>query len=185
MRLDGKVAVITGAASGFGEGMAKRFAAEGAKIMVADINDNGSARVVGEIAAASNEQAQGISQVNEGLMQLDIVTQQNTASAEESASAAVELSGQASQLQDILKQFKIKETTDVRGLPSGMTPEMNAIFAQYLESQGQATANLLEVPSSMGHQNHTQSSVPKVLLESAHSDPNDIIPMDDADMGRY
>jgi 3-oxoacyl-[acyl-carrier protein] reductase len=51
MRLDGKVAVITGAASGFGEGMAKRFAAEGAKIMVADINDNGSARVVGEITA--------------------------------------------------------------------------------------------------------------------------------------
>lgn len=43
MRLDGKVAVITGAASGFGEGLAKRFAAEGAKIMVADINDNGSA----------------------------------------------------------------------------------------------------------------------------------------------
>jgi 3-oxoacyl-[acyl-carrier protein] reductase len=38
MRLDGKVAVVTGAASGFGRGIAELFAAEGAKIVVADIN---------------------------------------------------------------------------------------------------------------------------------------------------
>ena len=37
MRLKDKVAIITGAASGFGEGMAKRFAEEGAKIVVADL----------------------------------------------------------------------------------------------------------------------------------------------------
>ncbi len=38
MRLEGKVAVITGAASGFGEGIAKRFAEEGAAIVVADLD---------------------------------------------------------------------------------------------------------------------------------------------------
>jgi 3-oxoacyl-[acyl-carrier protein] reductase len=38
MRLDGKVAVVTGAASGFGRGIAELFVAEGAKIVVADIN---------------------------------------------------------------------------------------------------------------------------------------------------
>ncbi|MET4805900.1 SDR family oxidoreductase [Limibacillus sp. MBR-115] len=38
MRLEGKVAVITGAASGFGEGIAKRFAEEGAAVVVADLN---------------------------------------------------------------------------------------------------------------------------------------------------
>lgn len=48
-RLDGKVAIITGAASGFGEGMAKRFAEEGAKIVVADLNMKGAERVSGEI----------------------------------------------------------------------------------------------------------------------------------------
>lgn len=38
MRLNGKVAVVTGAASGFGEGIARRFAAEGAQVIVADID---------------------------------------------------------------------------------------------------------------------------------------------------
>lgn len=52
-RLKDKVAVITGAASGFGEGMAKRFAEEGAKVIVADLNQKGAERVAGEIGAAA------------------------------------------------------------------------------------------------------------------------------------
>ena len=44
-RLKDKVAIITGAASGFGEGMAKRFAEEGAKVVVADLNAKGAERV--------------------------------------------------------------------------------------------------------------------------------------------
>ncbi|MCB1382233.1 MAG: SDR family oxidoreductase [Notoacmeibacter sp.] len=50
-RLEGKVAIITGGASGFGEGMAKRFAEEGAKVVVADLNAKGAARVANEIGA--------------------------------------------------------------------------------------------------------------------------------------
>lgn len=50
-RLDGKVAIITGAASGFGEGMAKRFAEEGCCVVVADMNGEGAERVAGEIGA--------------------------------------------------------------------------------------------------------------------------------------
>lgn len=48
-RLQDKVAVVTGAASGFGEAMAKRFAEEGAKVVVADMNADGAKRVAGEI----------------------------------------------------------------------------------------------------------------------------------------
>lgn len=53
MRIPGKVAVITGAGSGFGEGTAKRFAAEGATVVVADINGEAAARVADEIGEAA------------------------------------------------------------------------------------------------------------------------------------
>lgn len=49
MRLQGKTAIVTGAGSGFGAGIARRFAAEGAAVIVADINAEAAARVAGEI----------------------------------------------------------------------------------------------------------------------------------------
>ncbi|HEX6689920.1 MAG TPA: SDR family oxidoreductase [Burkholderiales bacterium] len=49
MRLKGKTAIITGAGSGFGEGIAKRFAQEGAKVIVNDINAQGGERVAREV----------------------------------------------------------------------------------------------------------------------------------------
>ncbi|MFP4527521.1 MAG: methyl-accepting chemotaxis protein [Candidatus Kapaibacterium sp.] len=71
-----------------------------------------SADIVSEIATLSNEQAQAIAQINEGLTQIDKVTQTNTASAEESASAAEELSGQSSNLNQMIARFKIDEISD-------------------------------------------------------------------------
>lgn len=49
MRLKGKSAVVTGAASGFGRGIAERFAAEGARVAVVDIDGKGAERAAGEI----------------------------------------------------------------------------------------------------------------------------------------
>ena len=49
MRLKNKVAIVTGGASGFGEGIVKRFAKEGAHVLVADINIEGAEKVVSEI----------------------------------------------------------------------------------------------------------------------------------------
>ncbi len=62
-----------------------------------------------EIAAASSEQAHEITQVTGGLTSIDQVSQQNTASAEESAAAAEELSSQAAQLQSMLQRFTLKQ----------------------------------------------------------------------------
>jgi 3-oxoacyl-[acyl-carrier protein] reductase len=50
--LPGKIAIVTGAGSGFGEGIAKRFAAEGAKVVVNDIAVAGGERVAREIGQA-------------------------------------------------------------------------------------------------------------------------------------
>ncbi|MCW1969775.1 MAG: glucose 1-dehydrogenase [Anaerolineae bacterium] len=55
MKLNNKIAVITGAGSGFGEGMAKHFAANGATVVVADVVEAAAARVATEIAAAGGK----------------------------------------------------------------------------------------------------------------------------------
>ncbi len=49
MRLKGKTAIVTGAASGFGAGIARKFAAEGANVMVVDLNTDAAKTVAAEI----------------------------------------------------------------------------------------------------------------------------------------
>jgi 3-oxoacyl-[acyl-carrier protein] reductase len=53
VRLEDRIAIVTGAGSGFGEGIAKRFAQEGAKVVVNDINSHGGERVAAAIGTAA------------------------------------------------------------------------------------------------------------------------------------
>lgn len=55
MKLKGKVAVVTGAGSGMGEAIALLYAKEGAKVVVADINENTANKVAEEIKASDGE----------------------------------------------------------------------------------------------------------------------------------
>ena len=64
---------------------------------------------VGEITSASTEQAGAISQITAGLDQISNVVQSNSATAEESAAASEELSGQAMMLQEEVAKFTLKE----------------------------------------------------------------------------
>ena len=52
MRLEGRTAIITGSGSGFGEGIAKTFATEGAAVVINDVNKDGGTRVLAEITEA-------------------------------------------------------------------------------------------------------------------------------------
>jgi 3-hydroxybutyrate dehydrogenase len=60
MRLEGKVAIITGAASGIGRGMAQRFASEGAKVVIADLEQARPETAAAEIAAATHGHLLGL-----------------------------------------------------------------------------------------------------------------------------
>ena len=53
MRLQDKCTIITGAASGFGAGMARKFVAEGARVMLADIDGDAAERLSAELGAAA------------------------------------------------------------------------------------------------------------------------------------
>ncbi len=67
-----------------------------------------AAKLVGEIAIASNEQAAGVSQINVGIEQMSQVVQNNSATAEEAAATSEELSSQAELLKNMIAQFKLK-----------------------------------------------------------------------------
>ncbi|XP_021865152.1 short chain aldehyde dehydrogenase 1 isoform X2 [Spinacia oleracea] len=59
MRLKGKVAIITGGASGFGEMTAKVFVQQGAKVIIADVQDEKGISLCNEIISSSNNHAYG------------------------------------------------------------------------------------------------------------------------------
>ncbi|HUB24766.1 MAG TPA: hypothetical protein VL992_05000, partial [Tepidisphaeraceae bacterium] len=81
-------------------------------------------QLIAEIAAASAEQSQGVSQVNQAIQQMDKVTQGNAASAEESAASAEELNSQSEQLRSVVVDLR----SIVQGGPSrAARPEARGI----------------------------------------------------------
>lgn len=64
--------------------------------------------LVGNIAAASNDQAAAIAQIDQGILQVSTVVQTNSATAEESAASSEELSGQADMLKQMVGNFQLQ-----------------------------------------------------------------------------
>ena len=54
MKLSGKAAIVTGGASGFGAGIVRRFIAEGARVVIADINGNAASALADELGDAAS-----------------------------------------------------------------------------------------------------------------------------------
>jgi methyl-accepting chemotaxis protein len=74
-----------------------------------------TADLIGEMSAASNEQAEGIGQISLGLSQIDRVTQQNTAVAEQTSSSAAQLSSGAARVSDLVRRFRLADESASAG----------------------------------------------------------------------
>ena len=81
--------------------------------------------IMGEISAASNEQALGVSQVGEAVSLMDQVTQQNAALVEEMAAAATSLKSQAQDLVQTVAVFKLKGGHEAKPAFRSATPAKN------------------------------------------------------------
>ncbi|MBK9516384.1 MAG: PAS domain-containing protein [Anaeromyxobacter sp.] len=92
--------------AGEGEVTSRQLAASLGEIVggIGQVSD-----IVSEIAAAAREQTGGLAQVARAMAEVDKVTQQNAASAEESSSAASQLSGQAEELSAMVGAFRLEE----------------------------------------------------------------------------
>ena len=132
--------------------------------------------LVSEIASASNEQAQGITQVNQALGQVDQVTQQNTANAEEGAAAAEELAGQASHLKQMLTRFKLRNGNG-RSRKVAQLPPARGEAAGHIGGNGEHVH--YHVASMEGGNGAIADEQTKAFK------PSDVIALDDKEFGKY
>jgi methyl-accepting chemotaxis protein len=109
------------------------------------------AQLIAEIATASNEQSQGIGQVNAAMSQMDKVTQANASTAEESAAAAEEMSAQSGALKEAVAHLQQL----VGGVQNGNERHTNATAALRPQAANAATGKVpgrapqLEIPDAL------------------------------------
>ncbi len=85
-----------------------QVASDTAKTLAEIVDHVGSmAQLLDRIAQASDEQANGVGQVSTGLRQIETVTQQNTSSAEETASVSREMNTSAERLSELVARFQL------------------------------------------------------------------------------
>lgn len=130
--------------------------------------------LIGEIAAASQEQAQGVSQISKAIAEMDKVVQRNAANAEESASAAEELNAQAIGMKEHVGEL----VALVKG-GGGAPAYADAQSPEIVERRGKtlplpATAKHSGLPGASGKNRKTPSGARIVK-------PGEIIPMDEKD----
>jgi len=133
--------------------------------------------LVDEIAAASQEQAKGIDQVNIAVGQMDKVTQQNAANAEESASAAGDMSAQAEQMKKAVGALmKLVGANGNGGKRRRMHTEAGNRLAQ--------PSNRAALAAPAG-KNRDRACRPTGSRTKNEVHPDEIIPLDENDFSDY
>jgi len=101
--------------------------------------------IMAEITAASQEQTQGIEQINQAITQMDQVTQQNAALVEEAAAAAASLQEQASGLSQVVSVFKLDSAQQVN---YAAAPQRSTPVAKGTPRQPPAAKQAIAAPQS-------------------------------------
>jgi methyl-accepting chemotaxis protein len=96
--------------------------------------------LMGDISAASNEQAAGVAQVGEAVVQMDQVTQQNAALVEEMAAAASSLKSQAQELVQVVAVFKLGADNGQHDMRRGASLQSYQPVSRPLAVKAQAPA---------------------------------------------
>lgn len=97
--------------------------------------------IVAEIAAASAEQSQGIEQVNQAVSQMDEITQQNAALAEEASASSVAMSDQSTNMSQILSFFKAGKSQSVAQTVAPVAPPQTSKSQQPVAQASAASSN--------------------------------------------
>ncbi len=135
--------------------------------------------LVGEIAAASNEQAQGIDQVNRAVSQMDQVTQSNAASAEESASASEQLNAQSESLNEVVNELFEMVSGAKRGAAATASLHTAPVHKPVARLKGlpkPSHANVKSVSKTKTHNPVVKGGSSKAIRQA-----EDVIPFDDHD----
>jgi methyl-accepting chemotaxis protein len=143
-------------------------------------------QLIGEIAAASNEQAQGISHISKAVAEMDKVVQQNAADAEESASAAEELNAQAMTMKELVGELtmlvKMEDRTPVsrnHSLHRGADISLRSGYAGKPSSPG---VHALPGPKSTAKSLALAGKPGRIVKTGATIvNPEQVIPMGDDD----
>ncbi|MGA2404111.1 MAG: methyl-accepting chemotaxis protein, partial [Syntrophobacteraceae bacterium] len=157
-----------------------------AEFLQVTANSTKMSELVGEIAAASNEQAQGIEQVNKAVGEMDKVVQQNAANAEESASASEEMNAQAHHM----KVFVEDLVTIVGGKTNGAARKTG--IGRWTDREQKArdrqpgnTAQPDGMPVKIASRANKGNSSLKTASTSIDGKPQNLIPFDDAEVGDF
>ena len=141
-----------------------------------------AADLVGEIAASSNEQAQGIAQIDQGLGQVDQVTQQNTANAEQTAASAEELTVRAHDLQTQLARFTLKSEKESAKTAKGKKPAPVLTKAEKSKPSPE-NGRALPAPEPDDVMQEEKGQAPSKASKKSRSET--FIELDDEEFGRY
>jgi methyl-accepting chemotaxis protein len=132
--------------------------------------------LIAEIAAASNEQSQGVEQVNTAVAHMNQSTQSNAANSEESASAAEELSSQAAELANLVGTFKISNSQ------AGGAVRKNNLRIAAQPAARPKTMKMSAIPDKRSG-NGAVPLKPTRSVKAVRSE--DIIPLDDDDLMEF